>query len=254
MPDWATCLTAISSKPKGIFEMEISKFAYLGKAKIGLMGLVAVTAVSGVGSTSVGQRFFAQIGISQSLTQTAEAAERIAKNGSNAVQAFLGRSPGERGATDILKGKARRGLADSTNARSEPKPTQRALGKVFDEPLQSLAGPLAPAPAVAFLPLDGNSAALALPAMAMPVPIGSGIFSPVTGGIPSGGGFVGGGGGSGGTGDGSLPPAPPVVAAVPEPSTWLLLLIGFAAVGASIRRGKARQISASGQAGNCATV
>ncbi|MFN3620052.1 PEPxxWA-CTERM sorting domain-containing protein [Sphingorhabdus sp.] len=234
--------------------MEVSKFAHLGKFKFGLTAVVAVAAVSGAGSTSVGQRFFAQIGISNSLAQTAEAAERIAVNGSNAVQAFLGRSPGERGATDILKGKAQRSLAENAKAPSERKPTQRALGKIFEEPLQSLAGPSAPAQNVEFLPLDAGSVPAAIPALAM-LPVGSGIFSPVTGGIPSGGGVIGGGGGSGGTGDGSLPPAPPPIAtAVPEPSTWMLLLIGFAAVGASIRRGKARKVWGSGQAGNCATV
>jgi hypothetical protein len=241
-----------------MFDMDISRFGQLNKAKTGLLVMAAVVAVSGLGSTAAGQRLFAQIGITDAIARTVGAAAAVAENSGNAVQAFLSRSPGERGATDMLKGKIKPVFAESPKASSGPKPTQRALGKVFDEPLQSLAGPLAPAPGVDFLPLDASSASAALPALAMPLPIGAGIFSPVTGGVPSGGGFVGGGGGDGGSGEsggGFIPPAPPpITSAVPEPSTWMLLLIGFAAVGVSMRRAKVRQVSALGRAGPCAAV
>lgn len=225
-------------------------------AKLGLVAVTGVVGLFGLGNTTVGQQLISQIGISDTLARTSDAAGRIAQKGSNAVQAFLGRSPGERGATDMLKGKAQRDLAQDLGTPAKGKPAQRALGKTFDEPLQSLAGPIAPAPVVEFLPLDANSSAVPLPAIALPIPSGSGGFGPVFGGGPSGGGFIGGGGGSGGSGNVPVPPIappapPPITAAVPEPSTWILLLMGFAAVGASVRRSK-KGTGKSERAGNCA--
>ena len=218
------------------------------------MATAGIIAVVGISSTPVGQRLFAEIGISETFAQTTDAADRMVQKTSNAVQAFLGRSPGTRGATDTLKGKAKPKLAENTPAASTTKPTQRALGKTFDEPLQSLAGPLAPAAPIEFLPLDTSSSGATLPAIALPIPVGGGFFSPVTGGF---GGGIGGGGGGGGDTLTPPPPAappPPIAAAVPEPSTWMLLLIGFAAVGASLRRAKSNQNSGSRRAGNCATA
>lgn len=220
-----------------------------------MLATAGIIGVVGISSTQVGQRLFAEIGISETFAQTTDAADRMVQKTSNAVQAFLGRSPGARGATDTLKGKAKPKLAENTPAPSTTKPTQRALGKTFDEPLQSLAGPLAPAPPIEFLPLDTSSSGATLPAIALPIPIGGGFFSPVTGGF---GGGIGGGGGGGDTPTppppAPPPPLPPIAAAVPEPSTWMLLLIGFAAVGASLRRAKSNQNSGSRRAGNCATA
>lgn len=220
------------------------------------MATAGIIAVVGISSTPVGQRLFAEIGISDTFAQTTEAADRMVQKTSSAVQAFLGRSPGARGKTDTLKGKAKAKLAENRPSPSTKKPTQRALGKTFDEPLQSLAGPMAPAAPIDFLPLDTSSSGATLPAIALPIPVGGGFFSPVTGGF--GGGIGGGGGGDSGgtpTPPPPVPPAPPpIAAAVPEPSTWMLLLIGFAAVGASIRRTKANQTSGSRRAGNCATA
>ena len=223
--------------------------------KTALAAVLCTAALVGVGSTTSGQKLFAQLGISESFAQTTEAAERIVNKGSNAVQAFLGRSPGERGAVDILKGKAKAMVSANDTPAGKPKPTQRALGKTFDDPLVSLAGPLSLAPAVEFVPLDAGPSVAALPAVALVGPVGSGGFPPGFGG----GGFIGGGGGNSGGGgsggDGFLPPTtPPVAAAVPEPSTWILLLMGFAAVGASLRRKKATQISEPERAGNCVAV
>ena len=219
------------------------------------MATAGIIAVVGISITPVGQRLFAEIGISETFAQTTDAADRMVEKTSNAVQAFLGRSPGARGATDTLKGKAKPKLAENTTALSATKPTQRALGKTFDEPLQSLAGPLAPAAPIEFLPLDTSSSGATLPAIALPIPVGGGFFSPVTGGF---GGGIGGGGGGGDTPTPPPPmpppPPPPIAAAVPEPSTWMLLLIGFAAVGASLRRAKSNQNSGSRRAGNCATA
>src|SRR3546814_6850701 len=54
---------------------------------------------------------------------------------SDALDRYTGRSPGERGETDILKGKARR-IADRLFGRrvNSGGPEQRALGKIFDTP------------------------------------------------------------------------------------------------------------------------
>ena len=240
--------------------MKRSSFPNRGRAKIFLLGGLSLVTLFGIGTTTAGHNLVAQIGIGDSFAKTTEAAERLVENGSNAVQAFLGRSPGERGATDIIKGKAKRALAKDDAPIGKPKPTQRALGKTFDDPLLSLAGPLTPAPAVEFLPVDAAPAAALIPALALTVPGGSGGFTPVSGGFIGGGGGGGGGGGSGGGGGGGdgivpPPPAPPPVTAVPEPSTWTLLLIGFAAVGASIRRSKkAGKLSGPDRAGNCVTA
>ena len=227
-----------------------------GAAKIGVVAILCTTALVGAGSTTSGQKLFAQLGVSESFAQTTDAAGRIVSNGSNAVQAFLGRSPGERGAVDILKGKAKSKVAANDKPAGKPKPSQRALGKTFDDPLVSLAGPISAAPVVEFLPLDAAPTSAGLPAVAISGPVGSGGFSPGFGG----GGFIGGGGGGGSGGDGTVPPVaappvlPPVAAPVPEPSTWILLLMGFAAVGFSLRRKKATHISNPERAGNCVAV
>lgn len=239
----------------------MSKLFNGGPARITVAAVACFVTVFGINSTTAGNRFFAQIGVSDTLARTTDAASGIAEKGSDAVQAFLGRSPGERGATDILKGKAKRDLAQNIGTPGKSKPSQRALGKIFDEPLESLVGPVSPSPAIEFLPLDAASTAASIPALALAAPIGSGIFSPFVGGGTSGGGSIGGGSGGGGNsggpggGDGFVPPAaPPIAAAVPEPSTWILLLIGFAAVGASIRRTKRGGVSVEDRVGNCVTA
>lgn len=237
--------------------MKMSTFFTAGSAKICGAAAVGLVTIFGLSNTTAGQQFFAQIGISAVLAETTAAAGQMAEKGSNAVQAFLGRSPGERGATDILKGKAKRDLAQNDPTPGKSKPSQKALGKIFDEPLQSLAGPISPTPVIEFLPLDAGSTAQSIPGLALAAPIGSGVFSPFIGGGTSGGGSIGGGGNGGGSGggDGFVPPAPPpIAAAVPEPSTWILLLMGFAAVGASIRRTNRCSVSGSDRVGNCVTA
>ena len=234
-----------------MFDMKMPFSFRTRSAKRRLAAFLCAATILSVGNTTSGQNLFDQLGVSQSFAKTTEAAERIVKNGSNAVQAFLGRSPGERGAVDILKGKAKAKVAANDKPAGKPKPSQRALGKTFDDPLVSLAGPISPAPAVEFLPLDAGPSIAALPTVALAGPVGSGGFSPGFGG----GGFIGGGGGGGSGGDVSVPPTlPPVIAPVPEPSTWILLLMGFAAVGASLRRKKLTHISKPERAGNCAAV
>lgn len=235
--------------------MKAPTFLALGKLKTGVVAVTVMGLLFAVGGTQSGQRIFALLGVDAAWAGATDAVEQLAQNGGNAVQAFLARSPGQRGTIDTLKGRTKGDVEEDTKVPSGSNPTQRSLGKIFDDPLQSLAGPLVPAtaPAVEFLPVDANSAPEFRPA-ALPIPAGAGVFAPVVGGLPSGGGSIG-GIGSGGTGDIIAPPAPPVaVAAVPEPSTWMLLLMGFAAVGASLRRRKAVKVCTSDRAGKCATV
>jgi hypothetical protein len=57
---------------------------------------------------------------------------------------------------------------------------------------------------------------------------------------------IGGGGGAGGGGGGGaigqLPPPPVQVPSVPEPSTWVMMLMGAALCGASMRRQRRLQL------------
>jgi hypothetical protein len=76
------------------------------------------------------------------------------------------------------------------------------------------------------------------------VPSSGGGFLPgVPGGGPIGGGLIGGGGGPIGGGGGDLlpgtPEVPVVTAPVPEPATWVSMILGFAIAGGSLRRSRA---------------
>src|SRR3546814_18207365 len=66
---------------------------------------------------------------------------------SDALDRYTGRSPGERGETDILKGKARR-IADRLFGRRVHSggPEQRALGTIFDTPPEDSINELFPTP------------------------------------------------------------------------------------------------------------
>lgn len=166
---------------------------------------------------------------------------------SEAISRFIGRSPGERGETDLIKTKIKRAKGKpgdkllATAPRAKPaEAEERALGKIFDTPpeeaVQSLTGvPIGPLALGNVFPSD------------------FGDFGDVAGGggVP-GGGFPGGistvipsatpGGPTGPT-----DPANPVdptnptnptdpVGAVPEPGTWVMMIVGFALCGASLRR------------------
>lgn len=156
---------------------------------------------------------------------------------------FIERSPGERGEVNALKGK---GLITSKLAalQDEPAagpPSQRALGKIFDpEPFDIAAAEENP---IVFLtaPIAGIGTPQGL------VPLGSATGA--SSGFPSGAGSIPGSfavappisssPGGGGGGGGSDNPAPPSIGAVPEPSTWLLILMGFFSVGFALRRRQA---------------
>ena len=213
--------------------------------------------------TETGERVSAQIGIKDSVAQTTQAAGRVAQQTSEALDSFMGRSPGERGATDVLKGKTKRLAANKAKARvrgvPSVSPTQRALGKIFDKPIGGVADGLTPRPDVTALPNEVLAFSGPIPGLAPTAIVGPGAgFVPTFGGS-SGGAFAGGVGGGGGGGGGGVsggigggtavpPVAPGIISAVPEPSTWMMLLFGFGAIGAALRSAKAQ----SRRVGHCA--
>ena len=158
---------------------------------------------------------------------------------------FVGRSPGERDETNLLKGKERKekSLAERLLGRrlNGGEPEQRALGKIFDTPpedsikelVQDPPGPLALGePVPSGLPPLGD----------IGIAPGGGSSSGFPGGIstvvPSGPGGIPGGPNPGTPTPGGPtdPNVEPPVAAVPEPGTWALMLIGFGLCGAALRR------------------
>ena len=177
---------------------------------------------------------------------------------SDALQNFMGRSPGERSDVDLIKGKIKGARVAGKPGRTVGVPAERALGKVFDTPPEA--------------EVAGNSP-LILPQEVLPgaaVPLGQIATGPQTGtgGSPGGGtiggpggGFPGGGGGgiivppnptptpnptdTPGPGPSPTPTPPDVVTAVPEPGTWLLMLFGFGFYGFAMRKRAGRNIVAA---------
>ena len=156
------------------------------------------------------------------------------------------RSPGERTTGHLSKSKSE-GRVPKLVLPAGGGPKQRGLGKVF--PFPPVAPPMREEPPVVtlgdgpvefdfsggpFIPSDlapyGNLSA--------PGGIVGGF---VAGGAPGGGvspgGASGGGPGAGGS-NGDTGTSPPAVSAVPEPSTWTMMLLGFGLIGAGMRRKK----------------
>jgi hypothetical protein len=136
---------------------------------------------------------------------------------------MAGRSPGSR-ADGALANKTKRPLVAA--------PKQTTLAEK-DTPVVAMA---APPVAIAAAPLLAPAAAVIPAAAAAPL-AGSGFFLPP---------FIlplGGGGGGitvtqpppGGGGNPPPPPPPPPGPAVPEPGTWLMLTLGFGALGGILR-------------------
>jgi hypothetical protein len=150
------------------------------------------------------------------------------------------RSPGTRGAAELTKHRA-----DGPTAADIPE--QRALGKVFDAPgpgdvVDEVVAALTPVP---FITPDALSPEpLATLRSVPPLAYGGGgggapLMFVGGGGGGGGGGPTGGGGGGGGSNTGPGPETPEThvpTAPVPEPQTWLLLIVGFGLCGAALRR------------------
>jgi PEP-CTERM motif len=246
---------------------KVMAFPGVLKNKRPMLALVAtllVLSFVGLASTQWGRNLSSELGVQDSIAQTVTAAGNAAKQTSAALNSFIGRSPGERGATDVIKGKAKRLAKRYNNGPTQralgkifdQTPSQRALGKIFNQPVDGAPELVSSQPSIAVLPTEILPFTGPVPGITTPVSGSPGIFVPASGGS-----FIGGGGapgGGGGTGSGGIPGAPPpiappavippIISAVPEPSTWILLLFGFGAIGAALRRTKAT----SKRAGLCA--
>lgn len=194
--------------------------------------------------------------VSQALAQSSDALKRLAD-----------RSPGTRGDTAPLKGKdGGKGKGGGLAIGEKVTPEQRALGKVFEKPPEEDVNQLVQTPPVAQVASTAAAPIQDISRTIPPPPAGGssgGFFIPVggssssggsTGGISSSGGSTGGdtstSGGSttggdtstssggdtstssgGSTSGGVTPP-------VPEPGTWMMMILGFGLIGGMMRRGR----------------
>jgi hypothetical protein len=185
---------------------------------------------------------------------------------SAAILDLLARSPGERGLTDLLKGRRQATIfGEIENVPADGAPKQRALGKIFDFPPEDGLAFTAGAPTdllglgtpPSISDLADFPAITATPASGVPSFSGTGPGAPPVGVI---GGNPGGGGPAvpaPGAPDGPQPeppvvtptppagpgiPTPPVTSPVPEPGTWMLMLVGFIACGGALRRRGAMRV------------
>lgn len=158
------------------------------------------------------------------------------------------RSPGGRTTGKLNKAKAPLVAMKSAPSPSPQAPTQRALGKIFNPPAQVIL-PGALLAAEPDLGVIGDTP-LVLPLLEPSVdfPPLSAVSDRIAGLVVPTGGISGGGGGGGGVGGGAPPlpgpdfstdaPIENVTAAVPEPSTWGMMIIGFGLCGFMMRRRK----------------
>ena len=169
------------------------------------------------------------------------------------LSVLASRSPGERGAAALRQTKMKRvammpaafeKLLDK-NQLASPVAASPASNDVFPDNGEQ------PVVADAFVPVAQDDAHSGLPGDAPGNPGPHGGFFPM---IP--GGFVvGGGGGGGGGGDNCDSPVacgtptgepnpPPVMVSIPEPGTWLMIIVGFFALGGLLRFVEISRISA----------
>lgn len=177
------------------------------------------------------------LGLGGGFVATADGVSSRAMAATQDVMSIIrGRSPGARNATLLgKKGKGARLAIGKTPARSLVKPRTAAPAQVASAPPFS---PIVSAPDLPFiygpaLLADALTFGPGLPGGFAGLPIGAPLL--VGGGIGGGGG----GGGGGGvtppppTGGGETPP--PVVSPVPEPASWAMMILGFGAVGWTLR-------------------
>lgn len=148
----------------------------------------------------------------------------------NPLDILAGRSPGERTPGALAQSKPKKQLPSTAS-----RPGERVLSNVRTRPIAPVVTP--------------KSAPLAAaPGMVDATPPGAGVlgtatpFAPVasiggTGGgiLPASSGFVPGGGAVGTPTGNVAPEVPAVVAAVPEPGTWVMMFAGFLAMAIVLR-------------------
>lgn len=155
------------------------------------------------------------------------------------------RSPGNRTDAKLTKSKARSG---STELPLVPE-SERMLGKIFPpddlehvlrRPEELLAGNPSIEQLIELSPELSTPDDFAETQLAGVMPSSGGIGGPgwFIGGGSGGGGSSGGGGGGAGGGGGDQPPAlpPSAVPAIPEPSSWAMMILGVLLCAASMRR------------------
>ncbi|MDR6787261.1 hypothetical protein J2Y58_000602 [Sphingomonas sp. BE138] len=208
--------------------------------------LVRAAAVLGVGGAAIGG--YAGMGIVGGTVPFAEAMNLPAALAvlPDPLSIMTARSPGERAAgalyaTKHAKGPRRRQLASAPPPRGPAAPGERVLSGVRErEPIGVVPGgalPITPAGFVPDLPVPVTPGALG------PLPPGGGTgFNPPpvfptgpTTGIP------------GVTNPTPTPTPTPIepAPAVPEPATWMTMLLGFAITGLAVRRHKRTRASAA---------
>lgn len=166
--------------------------------------------------------------------------------GASDVRNFLSmlnaRSPGERSTGELSQTK--------NQIFAERGPTQRALGKINqprngpNEFVRAVTQPEG-LPFIDVVPSAELGKAIAPVLAVNSTPLSGGLIVPTS--IGSGGVIGSGGGGGGGDTPGGTTPviAPndlPTIAAVPEPATWLTMLIGFTGIGVIFRRRRGRTL------------
>lgn len=196
----------------------------------------ALLAAVGLGFTS------AQTPTMAAPSGMSEIAKLAARGGLDAIDAMLdARSPGIRSPGALTQTKERR-VASLKEAFG---PKERVLGEERVRPAPDSPPAIAyeqgavvgPAPVGPTALPEGDVAIADLE----PLPPAAWIYPPGGGTTPiivTGGGG-GGGGGSGGGGGGGTPPV--VGGALPEPATWVSLMIGFFAIGFGLRGGATRR-------------
>ena len=210
-------------------------------ARRGSWLIIAVIGLIGASTLGV-------LALARGSTSLAEESQRSAHSGRLSIQSdasfhtlseFVNRSPGERGEVTSLKGLSAMKFRIVKEGSSPKRPAQRALGKVFGpEPvieelsrqnvtdLFSVPSDFAGTPVGSVDPVQtGTRSSSGFGAPASINPGGFGFASP----IPS-------------TPNASVGPdanqAPVAIGAVPEPATWMLLLIGFFGAGIALRKSR----------------
>jgi hypothetical protein len=195
------------------------------------------------------------LGIVISLSTTAFGDGLIRSAGINIASILGDRSPGARTSANLIKDKRSEAPGSRALARTGTRQSPVDLGALVE----------AAAPAIIAAAPENLIGSPLLMAGLAPLPALDGFQTPDFVSFPGtgfgstagggGGGVIGlpggGGGGAAPPGGGSsppidggpiggTPPPPGVVAAVPEPSVWLTLILGFGAIGWSIRRNRGK--------------
>lgn len=182
----------------------------------------------------VGGLVLAALPIGYAATSGSKANRFITAALADPLAILEGRSPGVRPSGALAQSKPRKPVP-----LGAAKPSERVLANVRTRPIvpavmtvDGTQGPFAPVPAL-FDPTAPAQNALA--STSEPAPIvnagngGGGLLPNVPGG------FVAGGGAPATGAAGGIPATPAPVTPVPEPQTWVMMILGFLMVGQSLR-------------------